>query len=114
MFIININYYPSSISELGRGKFCFDECESLTSINIPSSISKLGKCCFRRCPSLKSINIPTSITSIGIECFKECYSLTSINIPSSITSFEYGCFYECGCEEELMKNKRIPKYCFEY
>ncbi|EDR22642.1 hypothetical protein, conserved [Entamoeba dispar SAW760] len=105
---INIS---SSVSKLGD--HCFQECSSLTSINIPSSVSKLGEDCFYECYLLKSINIPTSISKIGNWCFKYCSSLKSINIPSSIISFGRGCFYKCGCEDELMKNKRIPRECFD-
>ncbi|EDR23183.1 hypothetical protein, conserved [Entamoeba dispar SAW760] len=101
---------PSSITKLGD--WCFKGCYSLTSINIPSSIKEIGDYCFYLCKSLTSINIPSSITKLGDYCFCECSSLKSINIPKSITSFGDGCFYECGCEEELMKNKRIPRDCF--
>ncbi|EDR26073.1 hypothetical protein EDI_109220 [Entamoeba dispar SAW760] len=101
---------PSSITSIGNG--CFYECTSLTSINIPSSITSFGDWCFNTCSSLTSINIPSSIKEIGNCCFYECSSLKSINIPSSITSFGSGCFYKCGCVEELMKNKTIPRNCF--
>ncbi|EDR24675.1 hypothetical protein, conserved [Entamoeba dispar SAW760] len=107
---INEFIIPSSITKLDRQ--CFYKCSSLTSINIPTSINEIGEWCFCECSSLKSINIPSSITKIGNYCFESCKSLTSINIPSSITSFGWGCFYGCGCEEELKKNKRIPRNCF--
>ncbi|EDR30057.1 hypothetical protein, conserved [Entamoeba dispar SAW760] len=102
---------PSSVSKIGDE--CFYGCSSLTSINIPLSINEIGNWCFSYCSSLKSINIPSSINEIGNYCFYGCSSLTSINIPSSITSFGDCCFYECDCEEELKKNKTIPRNCFE-
>ncbi|BFU26177.1 leucine rich repeat protein, BspA family [Entamoeba histolytica] len=101
---------PTSVIEIGDD--CFEKCLSLQSINIPTSISEIGDFWFYGCSSLKSINIPTSVIEIGDCCCEEC-TLTSINIPSSITSFRNGCFYGCGCEEELKKNKSIPKYCFK-
>ncbi|EDR26016.1 hypothetical protein, conserved [Entamoeba dispar SAW760] len=101
---------PSSVSKIGDN--FFEGCYSLTSINIPSSITSFGDWCFNTCSSLQSINIPSSISEIGTCCFYKCSSLTSINIPSSITSFGSGCFYKCGCKEELMKNKTIPRNCF--
>ncbi|GAB1222424.1 hypothetical protein ENUP19_0108G0018 [Entamoeba nuttalli] len=101
---------PTNISEIG--KYCFNGCSSLTSINIPTSVIEIGNECFSSC-SLRTVNIPTSVSKIGDGCFRGCSSLKSINIPSSITSFGKGCFYHCGCEEELKKNKTIPKYCFE-
>ncbi|EDR28606.1 hypothetical protein, conserved [Entamoeba dispar SAW760] len=108
---INEFIIPSSITKLGD--HCFSRCSSLKSINIPSSVSKLRDWCFSGCYSSTSINIPTSINKIEGYCFTVCTSLKSINIPSSITSFGKSCFYKCGCEDELKKNKRIPKYCFE-
>ncbi|BFU26654.1 Leucine rich repeats (6 copies)/Leucine rich repeat, putative [Entamoeba histolytica] len=102
---------PTSVSKIGNR--CFKYCSTLTSINIPTSISKIEDYCFEYCKSLTSIKIPTSVGKIGNKCFSFCTSLTSINIQSSITSFGKGCFYRCGCEEELKKNKKIPKYCFE-
>ncbi|GAB1224293.1 hypothetical protein ENUP19_0187G0005 [Entamoeba nuttalli] len=102
---------PTSVSEIGNELFkC---CSSLRTINIPSSVIELGDGCFKECTSLTSITIPTSVSEIGKYCFYECTSLKSINIPSSITSFGNKCFYHCRCEEELKKNKTIPKYCFE-
>ncbi|EDR26762.1 hypothetical protein, conserved, partial [Entamoeba dispar SAW760] len=85
---------PTSISKIGH--FCFNRCTSLTTINIPSSINEIGDACFRDCYSLTSINIPSSISKIGNCCFGNCSSLTTINIPSSISKIENSCFY--GCE----------------
>ncbi|EDR25610.1 hypothetical protein, conserved [Entamoeba dispar SAW760] len=79
---------------------------------IPTQVNELGKWCFYGCMLLTSINIPSSISKLGDRCFYECFALTSINIPSSITSFGGYCFYNCGCEEELKKNKAIPRICF--
>ncbi|EAL43931.2 leucine rich repeat protein, BspA family [Entamoeba histolytica HM-1:IMSS] len=107
---INKFIIPSSITKLGD--YCFKGSTSLKSINIPTSITYIGNRCFSECSTLTSINIPTNINKIGYGCFYDCTSLTSINIPSTITSFGNKCFYGCGCEEELKKNKTIPKNCF--
>ena len=56
-------------------------CKSLTSINIPDSVTTIGKEAFIRCYSLTSINIPNSVTMIGNDAFREC-----INLPSHIKS----------------------------
>ncbi|EDR28030.1 hypothetical protein, conserved [Entamoeba dispar SAW760] len=103
---------PTRIIKIGGG-CCFYVCPSLTSINIPSSISKIGDCCFSKYKSLTSITMPAPISKIGTSCFEGCSSITSITITSSITSFGYRCFYGCGCEEELKKNKTIPRNCFD-
>ena len=50
---------------------------------------------FLWCKSLSSINIPDSVTSIGDWAFGICTSLTSINIPNSVTSIGRAAFYYC-------------------
>ena len=72
---------PTSINDNA-----FRECPSLTSINIPNSVTSIGMQAFWGCTSLTSINIPSSVTSIGMSAFNSCISLTSIEIPSSVTS----------------------------
>lgn len=36
---------------------CFNECSSLTTINIPSTLKSIGNYCFRTCSNLKTVNI---------------------------------------------------------
>ncbi|EDR25151.1 hypothetical protein, conserved [Entamoeba dispar SAW760] len=105
--------YHQKLNHLEIGNGCFLGCISLTSINIPSSISEIGDLCFCKCTSLTSITLPSSISKLGCDCLSECSSLISINIPSSITSFGKSCFYECGCEDELKNNETIPRDCFD-
>ena len=85
---------PSSVTSLGD--FCFSGCSSLTSITLPSSVTLLGESCFSGCSGLTSITIPSSVTSLGSSCFSGCSRLTSITIPSSVTSFGSSCFIGCS------------------
>ena len=84
---------PSSVTEIGQS--AFSGCSSLTSVNIPSSVTKIGDKVFEGCTSLTSINIPSSVTKIGGEVFSGCSSLTSVNIPSSVRRIGYEAFYNC-------------------
>lgn len=74
----------------------FSRCESLTSINIPDSVTSIGDLAFRWCKTLTGINIQDSVTSIGNSAFYGCRSLTSINIPDSVTSIGDSTFLLCG------------------
>ena len=51
---------------------------SLTSIQIPNSVTSIGGSAFEGCKSLTSIEIPNSVTSIGYHAFSDCESLTSV------------------------------------
>ena len=85
---------PSSVTSIGAYAFSF--CSSLTSITIPSSVTSIGDRAFWYCSSLTSITIPSGVTSIGENAFGNCSSLTSITIPSSVTSIGGHAFSGCS------------------
>ena len=73
-------------------------CSSLTSINIPASVTRIGEYAFYYCSKLTSIEIPASVTSIGYEAFYGCSSLTSVTFAenSQLTSIGNYAFYNCS------------------
>lgn len=102
---------------------CFENCNGLTSIDIPSSVTSLGDHCFYGCSSLTSIKISSSVTSLGEYCFSGCSSLTSIIIPSSVTSLGENCFmcsfnlksiYFKGMDPKYLSEAFIPTTCRIY
>lgn len=102
---------PSSVTSLGD--HCFYGCSGLTSIELPSSITSLGSCCFADCSGLTSIEIPSFVSSLGRMCFEDCSSLTSIKIPSSVTSLGENCFM-CSFNLKSIYFKGMdPKYLSE-
>ena len=68
------------------GDYAFSFCSSLTSINIPNSVTNIGDWAFNFCSSLISVNISNSVTNIGNGAFSWCDSLTKIIIPRSIVN----------------------------
>ena len=82
---------PTSI-----GDSAFSGCTSLTSIDIPDSVTSIGSRVFYYCQGLTSITIPDSVTSISEWAFFRCTNLTSITIPDSVTSIGDDAFYNCG------------------
>ncbi|WP_281531378.1 leucine-rich repeat protein [Leyella stercorea] len=93
---------PNSVTNIGDCAFMY--CKSLTNINIPNSVTNIGDSAFWDCRSLTSINIPNSVINIGDKAFKLCKSLTNINIPNSVTNIGYGAFFAC----DSLTNINIP------
>ena len=100
------NIISNTYSEEGIGKIVFDKdlraiaseafCrKELTSISIPSGVTRIESGTFEECSSLTSINIPSGVTTIGRFAFYGCTSLTSISIPSGVTTIGEYVFYGC-------------------
>ena len=77
------------------GYQAFMNCNRLTSITIPNSITGIASEAFIDCSSLTNITIPDSVISIGESAFYFCESLTNITIPDSVISIGYNAFYYC-------------------
>ena len=86
------------------GNRTFKGCDSLTSINLPDSVTNIGDYALMGCKSLTNINIPNSVTNIGHAAFAFCRSLTNINIPNNVTNIGEGAFYFC----KSLTNINIP------
>lgn len=95
-------------------------CESLTSVSIPGSVTIISACAFlgcknlRRielreglrtidvaafmgCSNLESIVIPEGVRIIAHDAFKGCTGLTRIVLPTSVTVIGQGAFEGCSC-----------------
>lgn len=91
--LISVDLSNTSISSIGA--YSFFGCASLTSINIPESVTIIGDSCFNFCTSLTSITLPENVTSLEPMCFYGCTSLTSITLPEGVTSLGDSCFQDC-------------------
>ena len=76
------------------GKYAFNSCVNLTSVTIPTSVTKIEDGAFES-SGLTSVTIPNSVTSIGVGTFCGCQRLTSITIPNSVTRIGEGAFQDC-------------------
>lgn len=85
---------PNSVTSIGGGAFSL--CSSLTSVNIPNSVTSIGGDAFCLCESLTSVNIPNSVDTIGYGAFCACSSLTSVNIDNGVTTIEFDAFSGCS------------------
>ena len=109
-------YYSCYTSNDILGQYAFENCSSLTSVNIPSSVTEIGRNAFGGCYSLASVKIPSSVTEIGVYAFTHCSSLTSVNIPSSVTEIGQYAFENCSSLSSVnipSSVTEIGQYAFE-
>ena len=76
---------PNSVTSIGQ--YAFYNCDGLTSVEIPNSVSSIGSNAFYDCDGLTSLEIPNSVTSVGDKAFGYCNGLTSVTIGTSITGY---------------------------
>ncbi len=78
--ITTVIFSEKSVCE-SIGNYAFENCDKLTSITIPNSVTQIGTWAFSGCMGLISVTIPTSVTCIYRNTFHACSSLESITIP---------------------------------
>lgn len=91
--VIPWEYNGKPVKQLGEA--AFSDCDSLTSVTIPDSLTSIGEYAFFWCTNLINISIPGGVTSIGYQAFAGCENLQSVSIPSSVTSIGNYAFYGC-------------------
>ena len=86
----NVTYKVTAI-----GIYAFYLCKNLTSVTIPTSVTKIDGCAFEGCSGLTSVTIPNSVTYLGVDAFARCTGLKSIDIPNSVTKIDQLAFSNC-------------------
>lgn len=83
--------------------------------NIPSTVIKIGDSCFESCDKLTKITIPSSVETIGNYAFSGV-KLEKLIIPDSVKSVGEGCFNNTEITTKFHLSDKIiniPESCFE-
>lgn len=75
------------------GKYSFQNCASLTSVNFPAVKNSIDVSAFQNCTSLMSVSFP-NVRLIAVNAFQNCTSLTSVNFSAVETMYAYS-FRNC-------------------
>lgn len=73
----------------------FYQCDSLTSVTIPATVSSIGDYAFYGCSELGSLDLGTGVASIGQYAFYGCITLPSLTIPRQMGSIGQHAFNGC-------------------
>ena len=98
--IARITYKGNTYEVLGIGYssdriYPFKDCQKITSVIIPNSVTSIERHAFDNCSGLTSVSIGNGVTSIGASAFSGCSGLTSVTIPNSVTSIGEYAFCDC-------------------
>lgn len=84
---------PSNLTKIGTRAFW--QCSNLVSITLPNSLTDIGEMAFWKCSSLASITLPSTLNKIGNHAFRDDSALVAISIPEGVTEIPYCCFHSC-------------------
>lgn len=92
------------------GDYAFYNCNSLTSVTLPNTVTQIKDYAFANCSVLNNFTIPSSVLSLGGHCFTGCIGLTSVVVPNSITTISDYIFQNCTGLTSITfnNNKDIP------
>ncbi len=85
---------PDSITSIGEVAFGF--CDNLSSITLGNGINVISKGAFSDCVKLESIVLNDKITEIGDYAFANCTSLAGISLPNSVSKIGEAAFSYCS------------------
>ena len=73
----------------------FEQCTSLDSVELPSTLMSVGEKAFAGCERLFSIELPDAVREIGVGAFEGCSLLWSIDLLEGIETIRSGTFASC-------------------
>ena len=97
----------------GISASAFKDCEELTSVTIPSSVTSIGESAFKGCEGLTEVTIPNSVTSLGEKAFALCTAAKSITIGSGVTSIGESTFAGCEGLTSIIIPNSVKEICQE-
>ena len=95
-----------SIKTIGFAAFL--NCNSLESIILPSTLTKIGDSAFSSCSNLRTVVLNEGLETIDRYAFSECTSLQSITLPSTVTKIGEYAFEDCESLSEIVILNESP------
>ena len=83
----------SYVTDIGSYGFC--DCDLLTTIVLPESVTLIASDAFNTCEDLQYVYIPDNCTYIGDRAFAGCDELSYVRIPDNCDTIGRGAFDAC-------------------
>lgn len=93
--------------------YTFENCNLLTSVDMPDSIELIDNLAFSKCTSLSKVNIGKNVKVIGFMVFQDCSKLSKIILTEQIQSIGVSAFENCIALANISTENLNP-YCELY
>ena len=87
----------------------FEQCNNLTTVEIPDTVTFIDAFAFARSKNLQQITIPEGITELSYFIFSECSSLKEVNLPDTLKEISRSTFDGCTSLEEIVIPGNVTK-----
>ena len=77
------------------GEQCFVDCDIITSVVLPDTVTRIEDYGFNTCEDLEYIYLPDGLQYIGACAFDYCDELAYVYVPDSVTSVDQWAFDDC-------------------
>ena len=101
--------YLPNLTSLDSGAFQTTGIKRITSLGSITAIpggTNIG--CFQQCRSLVSVVIPSTVTELGLGTFNSCVSLESVEVPAAVTNMGNYTFYNCTSLQYVIMRPTTP------
>lgn len=105
-FIYHIKIKDGIVS---LGNFAFSAFFSLQTVEIASTVTRIGIRTFANCSALTHVQLPPLLTEIGDGAFFDCHSLTEIEMPNSVVKVGVKAFAYCDSIETVKFSESLNK-----
>ena len=100
---VSINNKTYQVTEIGYN--AFKDCKGLTSVTIPSTVTKIASQAFAN-SGLTSLSLPNGLLYIGSAAFNGCNGISSLTIPESVSHIGSEAFAGCDGITNLVWNAK--------
>lgn len=97
---------PESISTVSGtfavtkiGSSAFEDCKSITSVQLPEGVTVIEKSAFSGCTKLASVSLPSGLRAIGNSAFELCSELRAVELPKGLLTIGEAAFKSGGLVE---------------
>ena len=87
------------------GRHAFEDCNVITSVQIPDSVKKIEAYAFKGCTKLRSVTFGKNINQIEKDCFANDECLTEIELPGTLNKLDVNVFSDGGTLETVKINE---------